>query len=97
MQQIIDCDVHDLIEIICMRRDEVRLLLADGSSQLGTAATTKAYQGAEYLVVQQQLQRTEVPLLQIELIEVLTPGAAIRHIQPSASGSCAISHTLNQL
>lgn len=89
-QPIIDCDVHDLIEIICMRRYEVRLLLQDGSTLQGLASTTVARQGAEYLQLQQQQQTVETPLLQISRIDVLTPGADIQQIIPTASGSCAI-------
>ncbi len=89
-QPIIDCDVHDLIEIICMRRYEVRLLLQDGSTLQGVASNTRASQGTEYLLLQQQQQRLETPLLEISRIDVLTPGAEIQHITPTASGSCAI-------
>lgn len=89
-QPIIDCDVHDLIEIICMRRYEVRLLLQNGSTLQGAASNTRASQGTEYLLLQQQQQRLETPLLEISRIDVLTPGAEIQHITPTASGSCAI-------
>lgn len=89
-QPIIHCDVHDLIEIICMRRYEVRLSLQDGSTRQGVASTTVARQGAEYLLLQQQQQTVETPLLQISCIDVLTPGADIHQIIPTASGSCAI-------
>lgn len=89
-QPIIDCDVHDLIEIICMRRYEVRLFLQDGSTRQGVASTTVARQGTEYLLLQQQQQQLEMPLLEISRIDVLTPGAEIQHIIPTASGSCTI-------
>lgn len=88
--QIINCDTHDLIEIICMRRYQVRLQLQDGCWVAGTAHTTLARNGQEYLQLQQPAQLLDVALLQIELIQVLTPGADPTEIRPNAAPGCQI-------
>ncbi|ALZ77284.1 Rho-binding antiterminator [Rheinheimera sp. F8] len=87
---IINCDIHDLIEIICMRNYQIQLDMQDGSTLTGRANTTVSRQGQEYLQLEQTQQLVDVALLQIVRIQVLTPGAAPREIRPNAAPGCPI-------
>jgi Rho-binding antiterminator len=89
----IACDIHDLIEIICMRRYQVEVSLHDGGTVRGTASNTLTRQGEEFLLL--ELPDTATPalqlnLVQISLIRVLTPGAQVVEIRPNAAPGCQL-------
>lgn len=89
----IACDIHDLIEIICMRRYQVEVLLQDGSQAHGTASNTLARHGEEFLLLEQDDKSAPVlqlNLLQVNLIRVLTPGAQPAEIRPNAAPGCQL-------
>ena len=87
---ILACDLHDHIEIICMRRYPVVVHQLDGTEQRGIAHDTRSTAQQEFLLLQQQDNRVEIPLLQIERIEVLDASAPQREIWLQQGGSCAI-------
>ncbi|WP_164852417.1 Rho-binding antiterminator [Rheinheimera riviphila] len=87
---IIACDIHDHVEIICMRRYEVVLHLLNGSLVQGLAKNTRSSAAEEFLLLEQQGEQLEVPLLQIQYIEVLTAGAPLAQIWLHPAGSCAM-------
>lgn len=89
----IACDIHDLIEIICMRRYQVDVLLQDGSQAQGTASNTLVRHGEEFLLLEQADQAApvlQINLLQVSLIRLLTPGAQPAEIRPNAAPSCQV-------
>ena len=87
---VLACDLHDHIEIICMRRYPVVVHQLDGTEQRGIAHDTRSTAQQEFLLLQQQDNRVEIPLLQIERIEVLDASAPQREIWLQQGGSCAI-------
>lgn len=87
---VLACDLHDHIEIICMRRYPVLVYQLDGSQIQGIAHDTRSTAQQEFLLLQQQDNRVEIPLLQIERIEVLDASAPQREIWLQQGGSCAI-------
>lgn len=87
---ILACDLHDHIEIICMRRYQVELHLLDGTVVTGVAADTRSSGGQEFLQLELQGQAQQLPLLQIERIHVLDPQAPLQDIWLQQGGSCAL-------
>lgn len=91
--QVIACDIHDLIEMICMRRYQVEVSLNDGSTVRGTANDTLTSQGQEFLLLEQPDQAEPVAqlnLLHVSLIRVLTPGAQPTEIRPNTAPGCRV-------
>ncbi|OBP13165.1 hypothetical protein A5320_20205 [Rheinheimera sp. SA_1] len=86
----IACDVHDHIEIICMRRYEVVLHLLDGSEIPGVARDTRSTATEEFLLLDQSNEILQVPLLQIQHIEVLAADAPQALIWLHPTSSCAV-------
>ncbi len=75
-QPPIACDLHDHLEVACLYRYDLEVMLRDGSVTEGTAVTTRtAPDKVEYLVVEQGGERREVPMHEIARIDVSTPGA----------------------
>jgi Rho-binding antiterminator len=87
---IIACDLHDHVEIICMRRYQVKLHLLNDMTMQGVAFDTKSTANEEFLLLQQEGQNTEIPLLQIKCIEVLDANAPQQQIWLQQGGSCAV-------
>jgi Rho-binding antiterminator len=87
---ILACDLHDHIEIICMRRYPVVVHQLDGSQVQGIAHDTRSTAQQEFLLLQQDSDRVEIPLLQIERIEILDANAPQQEIWLQPGGSCAM-------
>ncbi|MFC4656478.1 MULTISPECIES: Rho-binding antiterminator [Rheinheimera] len=87
---ILACDLHDHIEIICMRRYPVELHLLDGTVLTGIAADTRSSGGQEFLQLESQGQLQQIPLLQIERIHILDNQAPLQDIWLQQGGSCAL-------
>lgn len=87
---ILACDLHDHIEIICMRRYAVVVHQLDGTQLHGIAHDTRSTAGQEFLQLQQDNGRLEIPLLQIDYIEVQDDKAPLQYISLQQGGSCAI-------
>ena len=87
---IVACDLHDHVEIICMRRYPVLIHQLNGSTLHGIARDTRSTAQEEFLVLDKDEQKVEIPLLQIERIEVLDAAAPQQLIWLQPSGSCAV-------
>jgi len=87
---IIACDIHDHVEIICMRRYPVILHLLDHRKVQGVAFDTRSTAQQEYLLLEQAGLHIEVPLLDIEHIEVLADNAPQQQIWLQQTGSCTL-------
>jgi Rho-binding antiterminator len=87
---ILACDLHDHVEIICMRRYSILIHQLDGSTIRGIARDTRSSAKEEFLLLDNDGQKVEIPLLQIERIEVLDANAPQREIWLQQGGSCAI-------
>lgn len=87
---ILACDLHDHVEIICMRRYPVLIHQLDGTQVQGIARDTRSTAKEEFLLLDKDGQKVEIPLLQIERIEVLDANAPQQQIWLQQGGSCAI-------
>ena len=87
---ILAFDLHDHVEIICMRRYPVLIHQLDGSTIQGIARDTRSTAQEEFLLLDKDGQKVEIPLLQIERIEVLDANAPQQEIWLQQGGSCAI-------
>lgn len=87
---ILACDLHDHVEIICMRRYPVLIHQLDGSTTQGIARDTRSTAQEEFLLLDKDGQKVEIPLLQIERIEVLDANAPQQEIWLQQGGSCAV-------
>lgn len=87
---IVACDLHDHVEIICMRRYPVLIHQLNGSTIHGIARDTRSTAQEEFLVLDKDEQKVEIPLLQIERIEVLDATAPQQQIWLQPSDSCAV-------
>ncbi len=81
---ILACDLHDHVEIICMRRYPVLIHQLDGSTVQGIARDTRSTAQQEFLLLDKDGQKVEIPLLQIERIEVLDANAPQQQILVTA-------------
>ncbi|MBY0419951.1 MAG: Rho-binding antiterminator, partial [Pararheinheimera sp.] len=84
------CELHDHVEIICMRRYPVLIHQLDGSTIQGIARDTRSSEQQEFLVLDKDGEKLEIPLLQIERVEVLDASAPQKEIWLRQGGSCAI-------
>ena len=87
---ILACDLHDHVEIICMRRYLVIVHQSDGQSIQAIAWDTRSTAKEEFLIVERDGQKIDIPLLQIERIKVLDPNAPQQEIWLQQDGHCAI-------
>jgi Rho-binding antiterminator len=62
----LNCDLHDYLEIACLYKFEVELLLTDGTMILGVAITTKTIEKNEYLEVNSGGELITVPVLKLK-------------------------------
>ncbi|MCL2915562.1 Rho-binding antiterminator [Shewanella corallii] len=70
---MINCEVHDVLELACIYRIEVQLTLSDGTSISGIASTTRTGQNKhEYLVIEHTDGPVEVDMESIKMMRALT-------------------------
>jgi Rho-binding antiterminator len=80
-QQIIDCELHDYIEVACMYGYQVRLILRDEQIFEGKAkdiATTA--EKREFLIVDNEQGSQQVELIQLKKMQILTPNAQFKEV-----------------
>ena len=87
---ILSCDLHDHVEIICMRQYPVIIHQLNGQSIQAVARDTHSTAKEEFLIVDLNGQKIEIPLLQIERIEVLDLNAPQQEIWLQQGGHCSI-------
>lgn len=81
MQKTISCGDYDYIEIACMHRYDVRLVLADGATLFGRAVNTRTAENKqEYFGISVEGVLTEVPMNQLVRMTTTTPGASFDQI-----------------
>lgn len=76
----IACDLHDYLEIACMYHYQIRLVLKDGSSLIGTAIDTVTKDKREYLLIDDSVEIRQVELIQLKKLEVLTANAQFKDV-----------------
>lgn len=87
--KIIDCAVHDYIEVACLYAYELELRMLDGQQNQGKAITTRTQAGREWLVLQGEQGQFEVELNQVRSIKALTANRYFTEIEVG-SGACSL-------
>jgi Rho-binding antiterminator len=79
---MLQCDLHDYIEIVCLYHYPLQLTLSSGERLTGTAVTT-CYNDdrQECLVIQQNEAEQQVLLEDIALLEVTVQNPHLKQVQ----------------
>jgi Rho-binding antiterminator len=64
-QKILKCDLHDYLEIACLYKFEVELILKDKTKILGIPLTIKTINNIEYLYIKSVGKLLTVPVLDL--------------------------------
>ncbi|MCW5598500.1 Rho-binding antiterminator [Nitrosomonas sp.] len=80
-QPIIDCELHDFIEVACMYGYQVRLVLKDQQIIEGQAKDiVTTAEKREFLVIENEQGRQQVELITLDKMQVLTANAKFNEI-----------------
>lgn len=80
-QQLIECELHDYIEVACMYGYQVRLILKDQQVLEGKAKDiVTTAEKHEYLLIDSDEGSQQVELVQLEKLQVLTPNAKFKEV-----------------
>lgn len=80
-QQLIECELHDYIEVACMYGYQVRLILKDQQVLEGKAKDiVTTAEKREYLLIDSDEGSQQVELVQLEKLQVLTPNAKFKEV-----------------
>jgi len=84
---ILNCELHDYLEIACLFKIDVELLLANGSSYVGTPLTTHSDNGEEFLAFRSRENKTTVDILTLSLesMRALNPNTHFDRVVFSAN------------
>lgn len=90
MYQPLDCDLHDLLEIACLYRYQLRVERVDGGVFEARALTTRtSAEKEEFFVLEVENDRCEVRLDRLLAITPLEPGARFGRVE-LAGKVCAL-------
>lgn len=78
---LLDCNLHDYLEIACLFRYQVRLIMTDHSVVEGKAINTGSSEGEEYLELLVAGETLTLPVHQLASITALTQGARFGEIR----------------
>ncbi|MBX3616772.1 Rho-binding antiterminator [Nitrosomonas sp.] len=77
---VIDCELHDFVEVACMYRYQLKLILKDGQVIEGTAIDiVNTPEKRECLVIEND-DRHQVDLMLLAKMQVLTPNAKFQEV-----------------
>ncbi|MBX9894781.1 MULTISPECIES: Rho-binding antiterminator [unclassified Nitrosomonas] len=77
---VIDCELHDFVEVACMYRYQLKLILKDGQVIEGKAVDIASTPDKrECLIVENDTQQ-QVDLMSLAKMEVLTPNAKFSEV-----------------
>lgn len=79
-ENVISCELHDFVEVVCMYNYHLKLTLKDGQIIEGKAVDiANSADKREYLVIDGD-SRQQIDLTQLAKMEVLTPNARFREV-----------------
>lgn len=79
-QDVISCELHDFVEVVCMYNYRLKLILKDGQMIEGKAVDiVNSPERREYLVIDGET-RQQIDLTRLSKMEVLTPNAKFREV-----------------
>ncbi len=77
----VSCSLYDYIEVACLHRYDVKLILANGDEQIGRATSTRAGPDkVEYFGIHVDGDLVEVPMHEIACMETITPTASFKRV-----------------
>ncbi|MDV6343010.1 Rho-binding antiterminator [Nitrosomonas sp. Is37] len=80
-QQIIECELHDYIEVACMYGYQVKLILKNQQIFEGKAKDiVTTAEKREFLIIDNEQGSQQVELIQLEKMQVLTPNAQFKEV-----------------
>jgi Rho-binding antiterminator len=80
-QQLIECELHDYIEVACMYGYQVRLILKNQQTFEGKAKDIVTNtEKREFLVIENAQGSQHVELILLEKMQVLTPNAQFKEV-----------------
>jgi len=80
-QSIIDCELHDYLEVACLYGYEVQLTLKNQLKIHGKAKNiVTTAEKREFLIVQNAQGPQQIELIQLQKLEVITPNAQFKEI-----------------
>ncbi len=77
---VIDCELHDFVEVACMYRYQLKLILKDGQVIEGKAIDIANTPDKRECLVIENDARQQVDLTLLAKMEVLTPNAKFREV-----------------
>lgn len=84
--QLLDCDLHDYLEIACLRGYRVQVTLLDGQELVANAITTRTEANKEeFLVLQNAEGEHEIRLDRIHAITPLDAHASFGRVELTAA------------
>lgn len=80
-QSIIDCELHDYLEVACLYGYEVRLTLKNQQMIQGKAKNIiTTAEKREFLIVENVQGSQQAELIQLQKLQVITPNAQFKEI-----------------
>ncbi len=80
-QQLIECELHDYIEVACMYGYQIRLILKNQQTFEGKAKDIVTNtEKREFLVIENAQGSQQIELIQLEKMQVLTPNAQFKEV-----------------
>jgi Rho-binding antiterminator len=64
-QNVLKCDLHDYLEIACLYKFEVEIILKDDTKISGIPITTKTSNKIEYLEIKSAIELITMPVLNL--------------------------------
>jgi Rho-binding antiterminator len=79
-KEVISCELHDFVEVVCMYGYQLRLILKNGEVIEGKAVDILSIDQQELLVVDDSGEKKQVDLIALAKMQVLTPNAKFSEV-----------------
>jgi Rho-binding antiterminator len=79
-KEVISCELHDFVEVVCMYGYQLRLILKNGEVIEGKAVDILSIDQQELLVVDDNGEKKQVDLIALAKMQVLTPNAKFSEV-----------------
>lgn len=78
--ELISCELHDYIEVVCLYRYQIRLTLKDHSTVEGKARDITTPDKKEFLLLETDSGSQQIELTALRKLEVLSPNSQFREV-----------------
>jgi Rho-binding antiterminator len=79
-KDVIPCELHDFVEVACMYRYQLKLILKNGEVIEGKAVDILSVDQQELLVVDAGGEKKQIDLMALSKMQVLTPSAKFSEV-----------------